>query len=229
MTSPETVVRDLLAHLAADEVEEAIELLDVDVVWKNTYLPTFRGPQVAKNLRDMVTRGISFDVTIHHLAATGGVVLTDRTDVLSYGAWSSDFWVRGTFEVRDGKVVLWDDAFSWIDVMTSGIAGLVSGGAAQRSSARHREAPWSHGRRGEVVRLVPVGGIEWRTKWERDWDRVRSLLDRMSSARRHGRRTGPWRRRSVDLLARRGSGTTICPSDAPARSTARTVKAGASS
>ncbi len=125
MTSPETVVRNLLAHLAADEVEEAIELLDVDVVWKNTYLPTFRGPQVAKNLRDMVTRGISFDVTMHHLAADGDVVLTDRTDVLSYGAWSSDFWVRGTFEVRDGKVVLWDDAFSWVDVMTSGIAGLV--------------------------------------------------------------------------------------------------------
>src|SRR5689334_5921824 len=98
----ESVVRDLLDHLAAGEVEEAIELLDVDVVWRNTFLPTFRGPQVAKQLRGMVERGIDFEVRYHHVASTGDVVLTDRTDVLAYGAWRSEFWVRGTFEVRDG-------------------------------------------------------------------------------------------------------------------------------
>jgi len=123
----ETVVRELLDHLAAGEVEEAIELLDVDVVWRNTFLPTFRGPQVAKALRDMVARGVEFEVVHRHLAADGDVVLTDRTDVLSYGRWRSEFWVRGTFEVRDGKVVLWDDAFSWVDAIGSGVAGLVKG------------------------------------------------------------------------------------------------------
>jgi limonene-1,2-epoxide hydrolase len=121
----ETVVRELLDHLAAGEVEEAIELLDVDVVWRNTFLPTFRGPQVAQALRDMVARGIDFEVVHRHLAADGDVVLTDRTDVLSYGRWRSEFWVRGTFEVRDGKVVLWDDAFSWVDAIGSGVVGLV--------------------------------------------------------------------------------------------------------
>ena len=123
----ESVVRDLLDHLAAGEVEQAIELLDVDVVWRNTFLPTFRGPQVAKQLRAMVERGIGFEVVHHHLATTGDVVLTDRTDVLEYGAWRSEFWVRGTFEVRDGKVTLWDDAFSWVDVVGSGVVGLVKG------------------------------------------------------------------------------------------------------
>ncbi|MEP9362544.1 limonene-1,2-epoxide hydrolase family protein [Nocardioides sp. CN2-186] len=127
MSTPESVVRDLLAHLAAHEVEEAIELLDVDVVWRNTLMPTFRGPQVAKALRDMVSRGIGFEVDYHHVATSGDVVLTDRTDVLSYGAWRSSFAVRGTFEVRDGKVVLWDDAFSWIDAISSGVVGLVKG------------------------------------------------------------------------------------------------------
>ncbi len=123
----EAVVRDLLEHLAAGEVEDAIDLLDVEVVWRNTFLPDFRGPQVAKALRDMVGRGIDFDVDFHHVAVNGDVVLTDRTDVLAYGKWRSAFWVRGTFEVRDGKVVLWDDAFSWIDVMSSGVIGLVKG------------------------------------------------------------------------------------------------------
>ncbi|GAA1798819.1 hypothetical protein GCM10009795_050380 [Nocardioides hankookensis] len=123
----ESVVRDLLDHLSAGEVEEAIELLDVDVEWRNTFLPTFRGPQVAKALRDMVARGIGFEVEHRHVAATGDVVLTDRTDVLSYGRWRSEFWVRGTFEVRDGKVVVWDDAFSWVDAIGSGVLGLVKG------------------------------------------------------------------------------------------------------
>jgi len=125
--TPESVVRDLLDHLAAGEVEEAIDLLDVDVVWRNTFLPTFRGPQVAKALRDMVARGIDFEVVHRHLATDGDVVLTDRTDVLSYGRWRSEFWVRGTFEVRDGKVLVWDDAFSWVDAIGSGVAGLVKG------------------------------------------------------------------------------------------------------
>ena len=127
MSTPETVVRDLLDKLAAGDVDGAIELLDADVVWRNTYLPTFRGPQVAEQLRGMVARGIGFEVVHHHIAATGDVVLTDRTDVLTFGRWRSEFWVRGTFEVRNGKVVLWDDAFSWADVLGSGLTGLVKG------------------------------------------------------------------------------------------------------
>lgn len=125
MSTPESVVRDLLDKLAAGDADGAIELLDVDVVWRNTYLPTFRGPQVAQQLRGMVARGIGFEVVHHHIATTGDVVLTDRTDVLTYGPWRSEFWVRGTFEVRDGKVVLWDDAFSWADAIGSGVVGLV--------------------------------------------------------------------------------------------------------
>ena len=44
---------------------------------------------------------------------TATSVLTDRTDVLRKGKWETSFWVRGTFEVRDGRITLWDDAFSW--------------------------------------------------------------------------------------------------------------------
>ncbi|GAA4701986.1 limonene-1,2-epoxide hydrolase family protein [Nocardioides conyzicola] len=121
----ETVVRELLDHLAAGEVDEAVDLLDVEVVWRNTMVPDLRGPQVAKALRDMVARGIGFEVVHHHVATDGDVVLTDRTDVLSYGRWRSEFKVRGTFEVRDGKVVVWDDAFSWAEGIGSGVVGLV--------------------------------------------------------------------------------------------------------
>lgn len=129
MSTPESVVRDLLDSLAAGDVDHAVDLLDVEVEWRNTYLPTMRGPEVAKRLRQMVSQGVDFEVRWHHVAqetsASGdGIVLTDRTDVLTYGWWSGEFWCRGTFEVRDGKVVLWDDAFSWADVIGSGVVGI---------------------------------------------------------------------------------------------------------
>src|SRR6478735_2412193 len=96
----ETIVRDLLDSLAAGEVDHAVDLLDADVVWRNTYLPTMRGPEVAKRLREMVAQGVDFEVRWHHVAeGSDGLVLTDRTDVLTYGWWSSEFWCRGTFEV----------------------------------------------------------------------------------------------------------------------------------
>ena len=59
----------------------------------------------------------------HRVAGTGAVVLTDRTDVISVGPWETSFGVRGTFEVRDGRIVLWDDVFSWLELQ-SGVAGL---------------------------------------------------------------------------------------------------------
>ena len=122
---PEEIVRTFLVRLAAADIDGALELLDPEVVWKNTGLPTFKGDRVRGMLRDMKQRGIGFDVRWHHVAASGDVVLTDRTDVIRAGPWETSFGVRGTFEVRDGRIVLWDDAFSWLDLLQSGAIGLV--------------------------------------------------------------------------------------------------------
>lgn len=124
MTSAKSTVRAFLEHLAAQETDAAIALLDDEVVWRNTGLPTFEGQRVHAMLRDMESRGIGFEVQWHHVASSGGAVLTDRTDVIKAGPWGTSFHVRGTFEVRDGKIVLWDDAFSWLELLGSGVAGL---------------------------------------------------------------------------------------------------------
>ncbi|MGN6299965.1 MAG: DUF3253 domain-containing protein [Angustibacter sp.] len=55
--------------------------------------------------------------------------------------------------------------------------------------------------------------IEWRKKWERDWESVRYCS---TACRRHGV-SDTDRRLEVtilDLLDQRGAGKTICPSDA---------------
>jgi limonene-1,2-epoxide hydrolase len=89
-------------------------------------MPTFRGAKVVGMLRDMERRGIGLRVDLHHVASNGPIVLTDRTDHLSYKRWESAFWVCGTFEVRDDLITLWDDHFSIGNVLTGSIRGLLS-------------------------------------------------------------------------------------------------------
>lgn len=115
---PETVVRRFFELLCARRADEATELLAEDVEWRNTGAPTVRGKRrVGGMLRDMDRRRIHFDADLHHVAADGDHVLTQRTDYLGYGRFAGDFWVYGTFRVRDGLIELWDDHFSWGDVL----------------------------------------------------------------------------------------------------------------
>src|SRR5699024_7641989 len=94
----EQIVRDFLEHLARAETDEALALLDPDVEWRNTAMPTFRGERVHQMLRDMERRGVGFEVRWGHVAATEGdpdsTVLTDRTDVITYAGWETSFGVR---------------------------------------------------------------------------------------------------------------------------------------
>lgn len=114
MTDPEAVVRRFFDLLIDRDAAGAVDLLADDVEWRNTGLPTIRGKRrVGGMLRDMERRAISFSAEMHHVAASGPVVLTERTDYLGRGRFQSDFWVCGTFRVEDGLIVLWDDHFSW--------------------------------------------------------------------------------------------------------------------
>lgn len=110
--APVDVVRDFLEALAEPDTARAVSLLDVDIEWRNTGLPTFRGKRVHAMIRDMERRRIGFGVDLHAIAAHGDTVLTDRKDYLWKGPLRTGFWVRGTFTVRDGLITVWDDAFS---------------------------------------------------------------------------------------------------------------------
>ena len=128
-----SVVNSFFSLLESGQADSAVALLAPDVVWKNTGMPTFRGRKVGGMLLDMQRRRVGFRVDLHHVAADGPVVLTERTDYLSYGRWESGFWVCGTFEVHDGLITLWDDHFSMGNLLLGslkGLAGLV--GAARR-------------------------------------------------------------------------------------------------
>jgi limonene-1,2-epoxide hydrolase len=124
MNPAETVVRRFLTLLEDGQADDAVALLSEDIVWRNTGMPTFRGPRVAAVLRDMGRRGVGFEARIRHAAADGDIVLTDRIDVLRYRRWESAFWVCGTFEVHEGLITLWDDHFSMGNVVAASGKGL---------------------------------------------------------------------------------------------------------
>jgi limonene-1,2-epoxide hydrolase len=124
MSAESAVVETFLNLLEQGRADEAVALLAPDVEWRNTGMPTIHGKRVFAMLRDMGKRGVGFRVDMHHIAANGDVVLTDRTDYLSYRKWESSFWVCGTFELRDGLITVWDDHFSMGNFVAASIRGV---------------------------------------------------------------------------------------------------------
>lgn len=120
------VVREFLDALARFDMDRVEALLDPDATYQNVPFPPARGRSaVMEQLRGFARWGSGFEVVHHNIAAADGTVLTERTDVLAVGAVRARFWVCGTFEVRDGRIVLWRDRFDFVNLTW----GFVRGGA----------------------------------------------------------------------------------------------------
>lgn len=129
------VVHRFLGRLQELDAAGALALCADDVVYQNVPLPPARGRRaVARQLRTMTKVGTGFEVEMVNIAANGPVVLTERIDVLRRGSFRMEFWVCGTFEVRDDKIVLWRDYFDWTAFLSAGVrgAGRALVGAARR-------------------------------------------------------------------------------------------------
>jgi limonene-1,2-epoxide hydrolase len=125
--SPTLVVERFLELLRSGDIDGAVELLAVDVEYKNLGLPTVRGRERTRRLfRATLGRaGAGFEVYVHAISADGGTVLTERTDVLEFGRLRVQFWVCGRFDVHDGLIVLWRDYFDQMNIAVAMIRGLL--------------------------------------------------------------------------------------------------------
>lgn len=120
------IVRRFLSALADDDVAGAVALIDDDIVYENVGLPTIRGKRRFERAFLSFQRSkLGFDVRIHRIAEENGAVLTERTDAIYLGGYRSQFWVCGTFEVRDGLITLWRDYFDFWAVTRSMVRGLI--------------------------------------------------------------------------------------------------------
>jgi limonene-1,2-epoxide hydrolase len=110
--SPIRVVESFLRALQEKDLERAMDLLAEDVVYQNVPFPADRGKKAVLRTLGAFQRFITdFEVRMKNIAAKDGVVLTERVDVLKGPMVYLDIWVCGTFEVKDGKIVLWRDYF----------------------------------------------------------------------------------------------------------------------
>jgi limonene-1,2-epoxide hydrolase len=120
------VVRSFLEALEALDADAILELTDPEIVYQNVPFPPARGrAEFERQMRWFERQATGFEARVHNMAADSAVVLTERTDVLRRGKFAAEFWVCGTFEVRDGKVVLWRDRFDFADVIVACVKGAV--------------------------------------------------------------------------------------------------------
>jgi limonene-1,2-epoxide hydrolase len=125
-SEPAEVVREFLLALQAGELDKALECLDENVTYINLTLPTVRGRRGVERIFRPAYEKLhgGFRVHFHAIATEGNTVLTDRTDELIMGRVRQRIWVYGRFEVTDGKITLWRDAFDWVDVLIGLLRGL---------------------------------------------------------------------------------------------------------
>jgi limonene-1,2-epoxide hydrolase len=118
-------VQTFLAALAASDVDRALSYCSPDIVYQNVPLPPARGiAEFEKQMRFFAKLAESFEVTTHHIAANGSIVLTERTDAFTLRGGRAAFWVCGTFEVKGGKITLWRDSFDWLNVTVQTLMAL---------------------------------------------------------------------------------------------------------
>jgi limonene-1,2-epoxide hydrolase len=120
------VVRAFLRALERIDIDAALDLADPAIVYQNVPFPPARGREAfERQMRWLERYATGFEARIHSIAADGGTVLTERTDVIEKGSLRTEFWVCGTFEVVDGKVVLWRDRFDFADLVVAFVKGAV--------------------------------------------------------------------------------------------------------
>jgi limonene-1,2-epoxide hydrolase len=106
------IVESFLAAASAFDFDRAFAHFTDDIEYQNVPLPPDRGrKQVERTLRLFMKVANVFEVKMHHIAETDGVVLTERTDILRGPLLDTEFWVCGTFVIRDGKIAVWRDRF----------------------------------------------------------------------------------------------------------------------
>ncbi|MGV0627413.1 limonene-1,2-epoxide hydrolase family protein [Mycolicibacter minnesotensis] len=119
-------VETFLDALRNNDLDTASAALAEDVVYQNVGLPTIYGRRATVRVfRQLEGRG-TFDVKTHRIAADGAAVLTERTDVLTFGPLRLQFWVCGVFEVRDGQITLWRDYFDFFDMFKATLRAVAA-------------------------------------------------------------------------------------------------------
>lgn len=108
--TPIEIVTDFCAAFDRLDWDRIHALLTDDIVYHNIPMEPVHGLEAFK------ATYAAFPVSearfeIHHIAASGAVVLTERTDRFLLAGKPIVIRVMGVFEISDGKIAVWRDYF----------------------------------------------------------------------------------------------------------------------
>jgi limonene-1,2-epoxide hydrolase len=132
------LVRAFFDAFQAKDLERAMDMMSEDIVYQNVPFPADRGKaSVRRTLAAFGYFVTGFEVRWHNIAERDGVVLTERTDIMTGPLVYIDLPVCGTFELRDGRITVWRDYFdlagATAKLLVSPIRSLVMRARARRS------------------------------------------------------------------------------------------------
>ena len=112
MTPLETV-NEFIRLINAMDIDGAVALCSDDVEYDNVPMGKNLGPAAVKEFLAPMVGGVdAVEFIVHRQAATGNVVMNERTDRFIKGDQAADIPVAGVFEVDDeGRISLWRDYF----------------------------------------------------------------------------------------------------------------------
>ena len=125
--TPDETVSEFLRRVTSGDLDGACELVTDDVEYDNVPMGKNHGPDELKAfLEPMVVDLDEVEWTVHRQAATGRVVINERTDTFRAQGAEMAIPVCGVFELTaDGKISLWRDYFD-MAVVNEGVAVLTA-------------------------------------------------------------------------------------------------------
>lgn len=125
--TPLETVNEFMRRFCAKDLDGACELVTDDVEYDNVPMGKNFGPDGIKAIAGGMVDGFdTVEFIVHREAATGRIVLNERTDRFVRGGRTFDIPVAGVFEVADdGRIELWRDYFDMgpVKTMMAALAG----------------------------------------------------------------------------------------------------------
>jgi limonene-1,2-epoxide hydrolase len=116
---PTSIVREFCDSWAKGDLDAIMAFFADDATYHNIPVDPVHGIDAIRQTIAGFTTGVeSVEFRVHHVAAAGDVVLTERTDVFVFANGRIELPVSGTFELRDGKISAWRDYFDMQQFMS---------------------------------------------------------------------------------------------------------------
>ena len=110
--TPEDTVKSFLAAWSRGDLEGAYRMMADDIVWHNIPMEPAHGVEACRALMAGFPPREGIDFETHHIAASGSIVMTERTDRFLIGGRWRNIRLMGIFEINaDGCIGQWRDYF----------------------------------------------------------------------------------------------------------------------